>query len=182
MRQTQFFLRRWALLSLLALSLAGCGGKTNKDAATEPSEPSDKRFLSAIRPDQPNTIAKLDALAKQFQIQDQTALAEQHYQQALTIRQYAWGPEHQQVAMGLDKLADFYMAQSKYAEAEPLLQRALAIREKKLGPETLGVATSLEKYAVLLRQMHRNDEAQALEVRAQTIRAQPMQARKFATP
>ena len=181
MRQTPFFLGRWALLSLLALSLAGCGGSTNKDAATGPSEPSDRRFLSAIRPAQPNTIAQLDAVAKRFQTQGQTALAEQHYRQALTIREQAWGSEHPQVATGLSKLADFYAAQGKYAEAEAALQRALAIREKKLGPEPLGVATSLEKYAVLLRQMHRNDEAQALEVRAQTIRAQPVQARRFAT-
>ena len=170
------------LLSLLALSLAGCGGSTDKDAATEPSQTSVGGLLSVIKPAPPNAIAKLEALAKQFQTQGQTALAEQHYRQALTIREHAWGPEHPQVVTGLDKLADFYTAQGKYAEAEALCQRALAIREKRLGPEHPDVATSLEKYAVLLRQMHRDAEAQPLAARAQAIRAQPVQVRRASTP
>jgi tetratricopeptide (TPR) repeat protein len=182
MLQTRFFLRRWVSLSLLALSLAGYGGSTAKDASTEPAETSMGRLLSAFRPVQPNAIAQLDALAKQFQTQGQTAFAEQHYRQALTIREQAWGPEHPQVTTGLDKLTDFYTAQGKYAEAEVLLQRALTIREKELGPEHPDVATSLEKYAVLLRQMHRDAEAQPLAARAQAIRAQPVQARRASTP
>ena len=183
MLQIRLLLRRWALLGFVtALTLAGCGGSTNQDAATAPAQSLLERLLSTIRAAPPDTLAQLDALARHFQTEGQTALAEQHYRQALTLREQAWGPGHQQVATGLDKLADFYMAQGTYPEAETLLQRALAIREKQLGPEHSDVATSLEKYAMLLRQGQRHAEAQPLEARAQAIRAQPRQARRTSTP
>ena len=166
----------------MALSLAGCGASTHQDAATEPAQTFLQRLWSTITPAPTNTIAQLDALAKHFQTEGQTALAEQHYRQALTIREQAWGPEHPQVAPGLHKFADFYTAQGKYPEAEKLLQRALMFQEKKLGPEHPDVATSLEKYAMLLRQVQRIAEAQPLEARAQAIRAQPMPARRASTP
>lgn len=163
-------------LSLLALSLLGCNPSPGEDTATPP------RTLLAwlthvIAPEPPHTVAKLEALAQQFQQQGQFALAEQQARQALTIREYAWGPEHLYVAPGLDQLADVYTAQGKHREAEPLLQRALAIREQQLGPEHQEVAASLEKYAALLRSMHRDTDAQPLEARAQAIRARPAPAR-----
>ena len=168
-------------LSLLALSLLGCGRSPNEDIATPP-----QTFLAwlmnVIRPAPPGTVAKLDALAQQFQRQGQFALAEQHYRQALSIREHAWGLEHPQVAPGLDQLADLYMAQGKHADVEALLQRALAIREQKLGREHQDVAATLEKYAALLRQMHRDADAQPLETRAQAIRTRPAAAQRASTP
>ena len=165
-------------LSLMALSLIGCGGgSTNEDSTLPPAKGPLGWLVRAIKPAPPNTIATIEALANKFQTQGRTALAEQHYRQALTLREYAWGPEDLHVVPGLEHLADFSIAQGRYTEAESFLQRALAIREQRLGAEHPDVATSLEKYATLLRQMQRDAEAQALEARAQAIRAQPAQTR-----
>jgi len=182
MLPTRSLLGYGIFLGLLTLSLPGCSGSPGEDISTQPSQTSLGWLISALTPAPPNTIAKLDALAQQFQTQGQFALAEQHYRQALTIREHAWGPEYLQVVPGLDHLADFYLAQGKHTEAEVLLQRALAIREKQLGPEHQDVATSLGKYATLLRQMHRNAEAQPLEARAQAIRTRPSPAKRAPTP
>ena len=77
------------------------------------------------------------------------AEAEQILQQALTIQEKTFGPEHPDVATSLNNLALLYQAQGRYAEAEPLLQRALQIRQRVLGPKHPDSIASLRYLAAL---------------------------------
>lgn len=157
--------------------LLGCGSGPDNAPGDTPAPTGFQRLKTLLTPAPQNTVATLDALVQQFLAQGQHTLAQQHAQQALRIREDAWGPEHRQVAAGLDQLAAVYSAQGKYAEAEPLLQQALAIREKALGTEHQEVAASLDQYARLLRQLQREPEAQPLAARAQAIRLQLAQTK-----
>ena len=159
--------------ALSLLSLVGCS--PGQDYSTASPTPARQGFLDTLTPGPRNTIATLDTQARQFLDQGQYALAAQHVQQALRIREDAWGEKHPNVALGFDQLADVYSAQGKHAEAETSLQNALAIREHALGAEHPAVATSLERYATFLRQLKRDAEAQPLLTRAQVIRARGAQ-------
>lgn len=172
---------RWihgAVIGCLMLGVAGCSGGSDQDpSATRTSGAFSplKMLLSIvelIRPEQPDTVNSLETQAASFAAQQRYELAEKHYQQALLIREKAWGEQSQHVTPGLDRLAAFYVARGQYAEAEPLVQRALAIREHVLGAQHPDVAMSLEKYAAFLRQQHREAEAVPLEERAKAIRSQ----------
>jgi CHAT domain-containing protein/tetratricopeptide (TPR) repeat protein len=80
-------------------------------------------------------------------------------EQALAIREKAFGPEHPYVAVTLQILASLYDKKRNYARAEPLYQRALAVYEKALGPNHLDVATALNDLASLYQ--HKGDYGRA---------------------
>ena len=92
-------------------------------------------------------------------------------EEALTVAEKTFGPEHPDVATSLNNLAELYRAQGKYAEAEPLYKRSLAIREKVLGSNHPDVATTCENMAWLYRQIGKEDEAKKLEARVKNIRS-----------
>ncbi|KPL16079.1 MAG: hypothetical protein AMJ92_13165, partial [candidate division Zixibacteria bacterium SM23_81] len=70
-------------------------------------------------------------------------------EEALTVAEKTFGPNHPYVATSLNNLAGLYQAQGKYSEAEPLYKRALAIEEEALGKNHYRVATSLNNLAGL---------------------------------
>lgn len=164
---------RYLLLTLCALTLAGCGS-----GPTDPEASGLERLINLLKPAPQNTVKTLETLADTLLTKGQHELAEEHYRQALRIREAAWGAKHLQVTPGLDHLAALYTAQGKYPEAELSMQQALAIREKQLGAEHPDVAATLERYAALLRQLRRDAEAQPLAARAQVIRTQLAQAQR----
>ena len=92
-------------------------------------------------------------------------------EEALSVAEKKFGPEHLDVATCLSNLAELYRLQGKYAEAEPLYKRSLKIVEKALGPEHPYVATTCENMAGLYRQIGKEDEAEILETRARKIRS-----------
>jgi tetratricopeptide (TPR) repeat protein len=92
-------------------------------------------------------------------------------QQALTVAEKTFGPNHPYMATSLNNLARLYQDQGKYAEAEPLYKRSLKIAEKALGPDHPQVATVYENLAGLYKKIGKEDEAEKLEARARKIRS-----------
>jgi tetratricopeptide (TPR) repeat protein len=97
----------------------------------------------------------LIGLANLYYEQGNYVQAESLYQRALTIWEYAHGPDHSLVASPLNGLAQLYSAQGKYKQAEPLYQRALAIVEQQLGPEHPHTATARKNYNAFVRKIKR---------------------------
>ena len=71
-------------------------------------------------------------------------------EQALAIREKAFGPEHPDTAQSLNNLAALLQAQGDLADAWPLFERALTIRKKALGPDSPDTANSLANLAAML--------------------------------
>ncbi len=88
--------------------------------------------------------------------------AELLYQQALTIAEKVFGPDHLNVATICNNLGLLYKKQGRYTQAEPLYRQALAIREKVLGPEHPDVAMGLNNLAVLYVNQGKYTEAEPL--------------------
>jgi tetratricopeptide (TPR) repeat protein len=135
--------------------------------------------LPAIGHTQPSTealahwhalIAEVEERYNQGRYAEAVPLA----QQALTLAEATFGPEHPRVATSLQHLARLHRELGRYAEAEPLLQRALTIREQILGPEHPEVASSLNELALLSKDQGRYAQAEPLLQRALTIREQAL--------
>ena len=90
--------------------------------------------------------------------------------EAVTVAEKQFGPNHPAVVKSLNNLAKLYQTQANYGEAESLYKRALAINEKALGPQHPRVAAVCENLAGLYRQIGKKSEAEALEERARKIR------------
>ena len=91
-------------------------------------------------------------------------------ERALTIRENALGPEHQDVAASLNNLAMLYSDMvGDHSRAEPLYQRSLAIKEKALGPEHPDVALRLNNLARLYIAMGDYGRAEPLYQRSLSI-------------
>lgn len=73
----------------------------------------------------------------------------QLYQQALEIREKAFGEDHSETAHSYNRLARIIRLQGDYQQAEVLYQRALAIGEKTLGPTHPDVALFLNNLGLL---------------------------------
>src|SRR6266487_3269958 len=95
--------------------------------------------------------------------------AELLYQQALTIAEKVFGPDHLNVATICNNLGLLYKKQGRYTQAEPLYRQALAIREKVLGPEHSDVATILNNLASLYHDQGMYAQAEPLFKRVQAI-------------
>ena len=55
---------------------------------------------------------------------------------ALTLREKAFGADHQLVAQSLNNLGLLFQRRAEYAKAESLFLRSLANREKAFGPQS----------------------------------------------
>ena len=112
-------------------------------------------------------IDKAGMLYQQGRYSEAAKVAEE----ALTVAEKTFGPNHPAVVTSLNNLAELYRAQGKYAEAEPLFKRALKINEKALGPDHPHVAAVCENMAELYKKIGKEDEAERLEQRARRIRS-----------
>lgn len=110
--------------------------------------------------------AKLVTLYQQGQYSEAAKIAEE----ALSVAEKTFGPDHTSVATSLYNLATLCGAQSKYVEAEPLHKRALAIYENALRPDHPDVATVLENMAQFYEKIGKKDEARRFEEQAKKIR------------
>ena len=90
-------------------------------------------------------------------------------QEALTVAEKTFGPNHHYTATSIDNLGAVYRDQGKYTEAEPLHKRALAIREKAFGPDHPAVAFSLNNLAMLWKSQGKYAEAEPLYKRSLKI-------------
>jgi tetratricopeptide (TPR) repeat protein len=120
---------------------------------------------------QENTWKGLSSKVKKLYQQERYSEAAKIAEEALTVAEKAFGPDHPNVATSLNTLAFLYNAQGKYAKAESLYERSLKIREKALGTEHPEVATTCENMAGLYRQIGKRNEAEIFETRARKIRS-----------
>ena len=102
-------------------------------------------------------------LADVYRLQNQNALAETGYKQALATVEAVTNSADDQVQY-LQSLAEFYQTTSRCDEAEVLAKRALAIRERACGPDAgpdaqLDVAVCCDSLAQIC--LARNQPAQA---------------------
>jgi tetratricopeptide (TPR) repeat protein len=72
--------------------------------------------------------SKIVILSQQGRYAEAAKLAEE----ALTVADKTFGPNHPHVATSLNNLAFLYQAQGKYAEADPLYKRSLKSGKKPL--------------------------------------------------
>jgi eukaryotic-like serine/threonine-protein kinase len=92
------------------------------------------------------------------------------HEQALAIREKAFGTEHPHVAMSLNGLAGVHHVTGDYEQAKALQARAVAIEEKTLGPEHPTVASGLNNLAGVYHARGEHEEAKVLLERALVIR------------
>ncbi|MFX0197021.1 MAG: tetratricopeptide repeat protein [Candidatus Hodarchaeota archaeon] len=92
-------------------------------------------------------------------------------EEALSVAEKTFGPDHPAVAVSLNNLALVYQTQGRYSDAEPLFKRLLKIVEKALGLHHPDVAVTCENMTSLYRQIDKEDEAERLEARARRIRS-----------
>ncbi|UCE73013.1 MAG: tetratricopeptide repeat protein, partial [Methanomassiliicoccales archaeon] len=90
-------------------------------------------------------------------------------EEALSVAEKTFGPDHPAVAISLNNLAGLYDSQGRYGEAEPLYKRALAIAKKAFGPDHPNVAACLNNLAELYRAQGKYAEAERLYIRALKI-------------
>jgi len=120
---------------------------------------------SSPTPDYVNVASWSRNLAEVYRQENQNALAETFYKQALAAIETATNsPESDQVQY-LQDLADSYRAWNKCDEAEPLAKRALAIREKAAaadaGPDAqLDIAVSCDSLGQLYLAWNKPDQAE----------------------
>ena len=104
-------------------------------------------------------------LADVYRLQNQNALAEAGYQQALATVEAVTNSADDQVQY-LQSLAEFYQTTSRCDEAEVLAKRALAIRERACGPDAgpdaqLDVAVCCDSLAQICLARNKPDQAEA---------------------
>jgi CHAT domain-containing protein len=95
-------------------------------------------------------------------------------QQALAIRQQAFGDNHPNVAISLNNLALLYQDQGNYAQAEPLYQQALTIFKQALGDNHPNMAASLNALALLYQDQGNYAQAEPLYQQALAISKQAL--------
>ena len=88
--------------------------------------------------------------------------AEQRYLRAIEIRNQAFGPGNNYVAINQNSLGELYLKQGRLDEAEELLLEALDTREKRLG-NSFDAAVTRENLAQLYEA--RGDGPKAKEMR-----------------
>jgi transcriptional regulator with XRE-family HTH domain len=88
--------------------------------------------------------------------------AEQLTQQALTIFEQLFGPDHSEVARGLEELAWIYFMQrgGKTIQAESLYQRAIALNEQAFGPIHPELAECYHDLAFLYESQGKYEQAE----------------------
>ncbi len=114
-------------------------------------------------------------LARTYYYQSKNEQAESLFQQALSIRTQALGPEHPCIAESLNDLANLSRVQGRFTLAEHYCQQALAMYRKIWGTayrEHLEMAQVFSNMAKLARDQGKYTEAESLFQQAQTIRKQ----------
>lgn len=94
------------------------------------------------------------------------------HQQALTIREQVFGPDHPETAESLNVLAILSRNQGDYEQAEKYHQQALTIRQKTLGPDHSTTAISLINLGVLYSTQGKYEQAEPLLQQALNINKQ----------
>ncbi len=94
------------------------------------------------------------------------------HEQALAIREQAFGSDHLSVAESLNALAVLSRIQGDYEHAEGFHRQALTIREKMLSQEDRATSESLNNLAVLYRTQGKYEQAEPLFQQALSIREQ----------
>jgi len=89
-------------------------------------------------------------------------------EQALALRETAFGPDSDETAASLDLLGTMHSNAQQFAAGEPLLRRALAIRER-LDPEGTGAAAVHSNLGALLKEAGRIEEAEPEMLKALAI-------------
>jgi tetratricopeptide (TPR) repeat protein len=112
----------------------------------------------------------LNAQAIEWYKQGRYAEARGLFQEVLSIREKALGPDHPDVTNSLINLAVTHEALGEYSQAEPLYLRSLAAREKALGPDHPNVASSLNSLALVYEALGEYPKAKPLLDRALAIR------------
>ena len=115
------------------------------------------------------SIFSQEALWKELYVKTATLYQQGRYseaarvaEEALTVAEKTFGPNHLLVAKSLENLAGLYRAQGKYSEAEPLYKRTLKILEEALGPDHPYVAISLNNLALFYRAQGKYTDAEPL--------------------
>lgn len=98
--------------------------------------------------------------------------AERLYQQALSIREKAFGTDNLETAQSIYNLARLYFEQGRYEKAEQLYLQTLSICERIAGTENSDIAQSLNSLALLYWIQDRYEEAEPLFQQAIAIREQ----------
>ncbi|MEE9356314.1 MAG: tetratricopeptide repeat protein, partial [Methylococcaceae bacterium] len=109
-----------------------------------------QRFLKiqkSIQADQKYISKALRKLAKSYKELKHPKKAVQFYDQALSLDEKFYGPEHAEVATDLSNLARLYRELGEPAQAITLYLRALSIREKIYGTEHVDVVHILDNLA-----------------------------------
>lgn len=102
----------------------------------------------------------LAGLARVYKEEGRYKEAEPLYVQALSIKQAALGPDHQDVAGTLASLGGLYRKEGKYEESEIAYRRALQIDMRDLGVNHADTAGDENNLASLLRETGRYTEAE----------------------
>lgn len=98
------------------------------------------------------------------------AEARSYYEQALTIREQVFGPDHPDTTTSLNNLGYLLYVIGDYATAQPYLRRALDISKQVLGPAHPDTATSLNNLGLLLDALRDYAGARLCYEQALTIR------------
>ena len=128
-----------------------------------------KQESSRLLSNLPQSAEMLNKLAVLYHSQEDYAVAERLYRQALKSSKKTAGEQHREAATILNNLASLYHDQKRYSKAEPLYKQSLVIVEKVFGPDHPKVATRLRNLMDLYRVQGRNKEAASLDKRLKTI-------------
>ena len=116
-----------------------------------------------LPPDDPTLGHSLHLMAYIYQMQfktDKYSEVEADYQQALTIREKAFGPDDLLIAPTAGMLGRFYFTQARWSEAEPLLAREISLDARRLGPDHADVRMSLAMLASAQQDLKEYEKAE----------------------
>ncbi|MCP3961680.1 MAG: tetratricopeptide repeat protein [bacterium] len=105
--------------------------------------------------------------------QDRLDEAEPLYRRALSMREAALGPEHQDVAFVLKELASVYHRQGHLDRAAPLYERSLEIQERA-GQGNQAISELVDQLAIVHRLLKQPAEAEKYFERSVKIAAQAL--------
>ncbi len=131
--------RLW-LIPAFCLCLAGwiAGCAPTKPGTPRAKENAEQQLLKAVAqarkldPANPLLLSSLYSLAEFFRSQREFSKAESIYQQALSLKEHANGPDHPDVATILENYAALLRESDRPEKAQQLESRAKAIRAKHL--------------------------------------------------
>jgi tetratricopeptide (TPR) repeat protein len=138
--------------------------RTNLEALSHKIKQGEKRQQAD------ETVASLNAQAKQAESQGKYAEAEGLYRCALEQQEQQLGINHLNTAFTYHKLGELYDAQGRYQEAARLYKCALEIRVQLLGTMHLDTVQSLDNLGELYKKLGKYKDAEPFLKRAQAIR------------